>query len=171
MTDTLEYALRYASQGWAVFPVHGIVEGCCTCGQRDCTSPGKHPVLPGGFKIASKEPKKIRQWWSVEPRHNIAIATGTVSGLLVVDVDLGPKKEGEASLRGLEDEVGPLPRNVVVLTGGGGFHIYLQMPNQPIRSSAGKIGVNLDVRADGGYVVAPPSTHISGFNYEWSVSL
>ncbi|MFG6599097.1 MULTISPECIES: bifunctional DNA primase/polymerase [unclassified Sulfitobacter] len=171
MTTTLEYALRYASQGWAVFPVHGIVEGRCTCGKLDCTSPGKHPILPGGFKVASKDPETIQHWWSHDSLHNIAIATGTVSGLLVVDVDLGPEKEGEASLRALEDEVGPLPRTVVVLTGGGGFHIYLQMPDQPIRGSVGKIGTNLDVRADGGYVVAPPSSHISGFNYEWSVSL
>ncbi len=167
---TLEYALQYARQGWAVFPLHAVIEGRCTCGKLDCKSPGKHPITPKGFKDATKDPETIRYWWSHEPFHNIGIATGSVSGLIVVDVDLGPEKEGEASMQALEDEVGPLPRNVVVLTGGGGYHIYLRMPDQPVRNSAGTLGKNLDVRANGGYVVAPPSSHISGFNYEWSVS-
>ncbi len=167
---TLEYALQYARQGWAVFPLHAVIDERCTCGKEDCSSPGKHPLANGGFKNATKDLETIRRWWGQEPCPNIGIATGSISGLLIVDVDLGPEKEGEASLQSLEDEVGPLPQNMIVLTGGGGYHIYLRMPDQPIPSSAGKLGKNLDVRADGGYVVAPPSSHISGFNYEWSVS-
>ncbi|MAP15422.1 bifunctional DNA primase/polymerase [uncultured Sulfitobacter sp.] len=168
--NALDYALQYAKQGWAVFPLHSVIDGCCSCKKADCGSPGKHPRALGGSKNATKNLEKIRAWWSQEPLPNIGIATGSKSGLLVIDVDLGAEKEGEESIQSLEDEVGPLPRNIIVLTGGGGYHIYLRMPELPIPSSAGKLGKNLDVRAYGGYVVAPPSSHISGFNYEWSVT-
>ena len=163
----LDYALKYANQGLAVFPVHGIENGSCTCQNPQCSSPGKHPIATGGFKIASTDGVVIRDWWSLWPFANVAIATGSLSGVLVLDIDVGPQKEGEESLHALEGEVGPIPRDAVVRTGSGGTHIYMTMPDQPISGSTSKLGKNLDVRADGGYVVAPPSAHISGNNYEW----
>lgn len=165
--NCLEYALHYAEQGLSVFPTHWIEKGQCSCNNIDCSSPGKHPILNGGFKIASTEPECINSWWQHYPSANVGIATGEVSGILVIDVDVANGKSGEASLRSLESQIGSLPKHTVVKTGSGGLHIYLQMGNQKIKSSASKIAEHIDVRANGGYVIAPPSSHISGNNYEW----
>lgn len=166
----LDFALKYAEQSWAVFPAHSIEDDQCTCGTQNCSSAGKHPMIAGGFKNASTDPEEIQAWWGMWPFANVAIATGSTSNLLVLDVDIGENKQGETALETLEAEVGPIPRDSVVQTGSGGFHIYMQMPDQPISSSSGKLGQNLDVRADGGYVIAPPSIHKSGNPYTWSHS-
>jgi len=163
----LDFALKYASQGWAVFPAHSIQHGECTCGNPTCGPAGKHPMVAGGFKAASTDPDTVQQWWTNWPEANVAIATGSVSGLLILDVDVGADKQGEAALKRLEAETGPLPREAVVRTGSGGWHIYMQMPDQPVGGSASKLGPNLDVRANGGYVIAPPSIHKSGNHYTW----
>jgi putative DNA primase/helicase len=163
----LKQALEYASIGWAVFPVHGVVDGSCTCGKHECSSPGKHPIYAGGFKIATTDPEQIKAWWSTPPWANIGIATGRISNLLVIDIDTGEGKDGFASLQELEREYGPLPQSRRVCTGSGGRHIYFQMPDKPINGTVGALGHAIDIRAEGGYVVAPPSRHISGNNYEW----
>jgi len=163
----LEHAKKYASNGWAVFPVHGVIDGRCTCGNPGCTSQGKHPIHSGGFNIATTDIEQIESWWRATPHANIGIATGRCSGLLVVDIDVGDGKDGFASLNAIEAEFGKLPQSLRARTGSGGLHIYLQMPDQPLKCSAGKLAPAIDIRADGGYVVAPPSTHISGKTYEW----
>ncbi|GGD19447.1 bifunctional DNA primase/polymerase [Sinisalibacter lacisalsi] len=163
----LDHALEYAARGWAVFPVHGIVDGICTCGQADCSSAGKHPLGGRGLKDATTDLNAINEWWSNYPGANIGIATGPISGLFVVDVDDGPSKTGFVSLQTLEAEHGQLPRDVCVRTGSGGLHIYLMNPQINVRNSAGKLGENIDIRGDGGYVVAPPSHHVSGNLYAW----
>ncbi|MDR6266601.1 bifunctional DNA primase/polymerase [Roseobacter sp. N2S] len=165
--NTLEYALRYAEEGLAVFPTQWIEDGQCSCGNIACSSPGKHPILGGGFKIASMDAETIKAWWNDYPNANVAIATGEVSGVFVIDVDVANGKSGAASLKFLETEVGSLPKDALVKTGSGGLHIYLKMHNQEINNSASKIAEHIDVRANGGYVIAPPSTHKSGFQYEW----
>ena len=166
----LDYALAYAARDWAVFPLHTIDGGQCTCGKDNCNAKGKHPLHSGGFKIATTDTQTIRDWWELDEDANIGIATGRISGLLVVDIDIGSNKNGLDSLQKLEVDFGPLPRDLVVRTGGGGFHHYLQMPAQPVSGSVSKIGLHIDVRADGGYVVAPPSRHISGNLYTWENS-
>ena len=163
--NMISQALKYAQRGWVVFPVHGIVDGCCTCGAVDCNSPGKHPIFSGGVKNATTDTATIRDWWTSHPNANVAIATGDPSGLFVIDVDIGPGKHGEESLAALEKRIGRLPTDAVVRTGSGGLHYYFAMSNQPIRNSAGKLSPNIDVRGTGGYVVAPPSTHLSGHRY------
>ncbi len=165
--NTLEYALRYAEEGLAVFPTQWIEDGHCSCGNIACTSPGKHPIFGGGFNIASKDAETIKAWWNDYPSANVAIATGEVSGVLVIDVDVANGKSGEASLKSLETEVGSLPKDATVKTGSGGFHIYLKIHNQLIKSTVSRLAKNIDVRANGGYAIAPPSTHKSGFQYEW----
>lgn len=165
----LEHALQYADRGWSVFPVYGIENGQCTCGNSDCSSAGKHPMTSGGCKDASIDPAQVNEWWRCNPKANIGIATGQVSGLVVIDVDDGVSKQGFESLQNLETRNEPLPRDFVVRTGGGGLHIYLAAPENNIRNSAGKIAPNIDVRGDGGYVVAPPSLHISGKAYTWEM--
>ncbi len=163
----LTSALEYASRGWAVFPVHGVTGGRCDCGKAECSSAGKHPRVAGGFKVATTDTDIIKAWWLHNPNANIGIATGPVSGLLVVDVDMGDQKGGLASLHDLEANHGPIPKDMAVRTGGGGWHFYLEAPPISIKNSAGKLAKNIDVRGEGGYVVAPPSRHISGNQYLW----
>ncbi len=163
----LDHALEYAACGMAVFPVNGITDGFCDCGIPECNSPGKHPTFTGGFRSATTDTETITDWWTIKPNANIGIATGAVSGIVVIDVDIGPGKEGLASLAELECRFSPIPKTVTVRTGGGGWHFYLKAPLCDIKNSAGKLARNIDVRGDGGYVIAPPSMHISGNRYNW----
>jgi hypothetical protein len=98
----------------------------------------------------------------------VGLATGEVSGLVVLDID--PKHGGEDSLDNLLVKHGKLPETAEVLTGGDGRHIYFRHPGVELRNSAGVVGPGLDIRGDGGYVVAPGSTHISGKTYDWEAS-
>jgi hypothetical protein len=163
--DRLSAALGYASRGWHVFPLHSVrPDGSCTCDRADCGSPGKHPATASGFKDATVDASKIRAWWSRHPAANIGIATGA-SGLCVIDVD---GDDGALSLADLESQHGALPAAATVLTGGGGSHVYFRRPDaSDVPSSAGRVADNIDVRCDGGYVVAPPSVHASGRLYHW----
>lgn len=148
-----EAALGLVRRGLAVFP----------CRRRE-----KLPLTPHGCLDASREPPQISAWWSRWPDANVAVATGPLSGLFVVDVDVDGE-EGEASLRLLEAEHGALPATVEVITGRG-RHLWLRLPAAAdVRNSAGQLGGGLDVRGAGGYVLAPPSLHPSGRRYAWSV--
>ncbi len=151
----LAAALVYAERGYPVFPLHSVDEGGrCSCGGKPACKPGKHPRIPNGHVGATTDPGRIRRWWSRWPAANIGIPTGERSGLLVLDID----EHGFTSLDALEDEHGPLPETLTVRTGGGGMHVYFKYPpGSGIRNSAGKVGLGLDVRGEGGYVVAPPS--------------
>jgi hypothetical protein len=102
------------------------------------------------------------------PQANIAIATGARAGLVALDVD--PRHGGDRSLARLIDTHGSLPDTPCVWTGGGGLHYYFAHPGTKVSNSAGKVAVGIDVRGDGGYVVAPPSVHVSGGVYEWAVA-
>ena len=88
--------------------------------------------------------------------------------MVVLDID--PNSDGEESVDALIAEYGPLPDTPVVLTGGGGRHLYFRHPGGNLPNSAGHLGPGLDVRGDGGFVVAPPSRHVSGRRYEWEAS-
>jgi hypothetical protein len=126
---------------------------------------GKVPRNKGGLTQASIDPAVVAEWWRRWPDANVGIRTGAASGLLVLDVDT--PKGGAGSLAELERRHGALPKTARVLTGGGGQHVYFAHPGQTVRNSAGQLGDGLDVRADGGYVVAPPSVHASGRRYQW----
>src|SRR5262249_31309904 len=150
-------ALDYAERGWMVFPLHTVGGQACSCGSGDCSNPGKHPRTRYGVKDATTDPEQIRIWWSSWPDANVGIATGAGSGLVVLDLDA--KAEGEASLAALEAVHDLLPPTVTASTGGGGRHLLFAHPGVELRNSAGKLGAGLDVRGDGGYVVASPSRH------------
>jgi hypothetical protein len=106
----------------------------------------------------------IRAWWKRWPDANVGITTGPESGLLVLDVD---GAQGESSVAAFEKEHGPLPDTFTVRTGGGGQHLYFTWPKgTDVRNSASKLALGLDIRGQGGYVVAPPSRHTSGGRYE-----
>jgi hypothetical protein len=164
--STREAALDYARRGWAVFPLHSVKDGTCTCGNRACDSPGKHPRTERGFKDATTDEAVIRAWWGRWHSANVGIRTGTESGLVVVDVD--PRHGG--SIEAVEAAFGPLPTTPRALTGGGGTHLFFALPGFAVRNRVG-ILAGVDVRGDGGYIVAPPSRHASGGNYRWDEAL
>jgi hypothetical protein len=145
--DALSAALDYAAQGWAVFP---------------CQSQGKEPATKRGFKDATTNPATIRRWWLAQPDYNVGVATGAISGVLVLDVDGGI---GAAALQDLEDRYGVLPETACSVTGAG-CHLWFSI-NDAVPSTSGRLGHGLDIRADGGYVIAPPSIHPDGSAYRW----
>ena len=164
----LDAALSYAARGWPVLPLHGVREGACTCGRPDCSSPGKHPRSAHGVNDATADKQQIEAWWGDWPDANVGVATGAVSGLVVLDVD--PRNGGDDSLDARIAEHGPLPDTVESLTGGGGRHLLFKHPGGTIRTRPDALGRGLDLKADGGYIVAPPSLHASGKRYEWELS-
>lgn len=166
----LDAALAYARRSWPVFPLHTIQDGHCTCGKgKDCgKDSGKHPRTEHGLKDATTDEPTIRQWWARWPNANIGIATGKASGFFVIDVD--PRHGGDDTLAEHERKHGPLPNTVGSQTGGGGRHILLKYPGYFVKSGTALLGPGLDIRADGGYIVAPGSLHLSGRRYEWEVS-
>jgi hypothetical protein len=153
-------AVAYAARGWPILPLHWPVDGRCSCGKADCQSPGKHPLTAHGKDDATTDADTIRWWWKRWPRANVGIATG--NGLLVVDVD--PRNGGDESQR----DLGQLPPTVTGLTGGGGQHLLFAVSEDyPSRTTA--LGPGLDVKCGGGYIVAPPSKHVSGGVYTWEI--
>jgi hypothetical protein len=121
-----------------------------------------------GVSDASADIAIVTRWWQMWPSANIGIATGRGSGLVVLDVDF--RAGGDASLAALVDQHGPLPETACVHTGGGGLHYYFAHPGGTVRNSASMLGAGLDIRGDGGYVVAPPSVHVSGATYTWALA-
>lgn len=169
----LRAALGYAQRlNWKVFPLHHIENGRCSCEKTDCKNPGKHPrwkkgLIENGLKAATSEEKRIRLFWALWPNANIGIATGSASGFWVLDVDT--KDDGPASLEELTTAYGELPETVEAVTGSGGSH-YLFIHKAGIQNQASQIAKGLDIRGEGGYIVASPSIHVSGKTYEWEVS-
>jgi len=145
--ETLENALKYAGYGWSVFPV----------------DPGGKRPLVKWREESSCDPLAVRQMWSGTPNANVGIDCGK-SGLVVIDVD-DISAVGELSERfGFDPSADD---TAVVRTGRGGLHIYYRAGDEEVRNSASKIADHVDIRAAGGYVVAPPSLHESGNHYEW----
>ena len=141
-------ALDYAARRIAVFP---------------CLPRSKHPAFPGSFKNATTNPATIHRWWLARPDYNIGVATGIVSGLWVLDAD---GAIGTTALAELEAKYGPLPDTLISVTSEG-CHFWFRYTG-PIPCSVGRIGPGLDVRGDGGYVLAPPSVHPDGLRYRWT---
>jgi Bifunctional DNA primase/polymerase, N-terminal/AAA domain/Primase C terminal 1 (PriCT-1) len=165
----LEHALAYARRGCRVFPLHGIVDGGCTCrAGTGCPHAGKHPWGDGWQTHATTVPAQIRRWCRHHPDMNLGVVTGAPSNQFVLDVD--PAKGGDESLRDLERVHGALPETPIVLTGGGGRHLGFQHPGTPVPNSVGMLGPGLDVRGDGGFVVGVGSRHRSGRTYAWEVT-
>ncbi len=152
-----------------MLPLAGITdEGACGCIMGpDCPRPGKHPLIKGGLYRATQDEATISGWWAMWPQANIGIRTGLESGLLILDVD--PRNGGSESLEKLLSRYGGLPDTLVCSTGGGGWHYYFQYPGPRLVQLKGKVPdyPGLDIKLDGGYVVAPPSRHISGGTYRW----
>lgn len=157
MNDLLESALEYAKYGLAVFPII----------PRD-----KRPITQNGFKDATTDTNKIKEWWSIHPDANIGIATGDMSGGLVVidmDIDVETDKNGYHSFNDfIKEHYLIIPDSWQSITGRGGYHLFFKA-SFPVNSRIGWLD-GVDVRANGGYIVAPPSIHPNGNRYEWEQS-
>lgn len=169
--DLMQVALDYAARGWSVVPLHspsGIPALPCTCRKRHCDSPGKHPRTKNGLKDASRDPDQVRRWWTSYPQAGVAIVTGKASGGLCA-IDCDDNKSGIENFRDLASQNGDLPDTPISITGGGGQHV-LFISTRPVQNSVSKLAPGVDVRGEGGYIVAPPSLHISGRRYQWELS-
>ena len=160
----LPAARGYAARGWKVIPVHSVtLDGSCTCGATDCKSIGKHPTQKDWPKQATSDPASIEELWKRSTFANVGIATGATSGVFVVDLD---GTEGIAAFKALAEKYGGMPSTYTVITGSGGRHHYFRYPTDRIIRNRTKInGQPIDVRGDGGQVLAPPSLHWSGETY------
>lgn len=144
MSVNLQAALQYAKQGLAVFPCVGKMPAI--------------PVSEGGKGLydATTSAERITEWWTAHPEWNIGIPCGKASNLIVLDVD--PDKGGNESLEKMWMTLGPFqPVVPVVITGTGGRHYYF-LYEEGIRNKVGFLP-GLDIRSQGGYVIAPPSIH------------
>lgn len=152
-TVALEAALKYAAIGWKVFP---IVD--------------KKPLTEHAYLDATLDIEQLKNWWTHAPDARIGLALRP-SGLLCIDVDIGTSKVGDTTLAELEAKHGPLPRNNLQHSGGGGLHFVMKDPSpgddgwtRPQRlggSCRGSVGPNVDVKNSGYIVVEPSGT------YEW----
>ncbi len=113
--------------------------------------------------MRAARPTEIEAWWDQWPDTNVGVITGWVSAAVVVDID--PRHGGDANLAALEAKEQALPPTVTNVSGGGGLHFYFAHPVHlvPSRPLAGGI----DLKAEGGLVVSPPSRHASGGIYKW----
>lgn len=140
----LKVALAYLSYGWSIFPLR----------------PRSKVPAVSTWEIFQKEratEQLVRTWWKNNPNFNIAIVTGAISGLFVVDCD---SERLIAEHEGLPDYA-----NTLKSITANGKHYFYQLPGFRVGNRAGE-GV-LHIRGDGGYVTAPPSIHPSGVRYRW----
>jgi hypothetical protein len=167
-TDLFSAAKSYSSLGFFLFPCHSIeTNGNCTCGKADCDkNKGKHPLTAQGCKDATNDPAKLKEYFTGDYSvANIAVATGELSGVVVLDAD------NLHDLNSLESTHGKLPTTWTVKTGSGGRHFYFRFDKRCTRlKNAVKFAGALDVRTTGGYTLLPPSKHKSGNAYRWIVA-
>jgi putative DNA primase/helicase len=177
--NTFVAALEYAQAGLRVVQLHGLRTGKvatleCDCWlQRDkgvCNPKqwGKHPRGKAWQERATWDQDQLKAWWRKHPGSNVGLACGATAhdwALVVLDVDGEP---GERSLEQLLIEHGQeLPQTWEVRSGraDGGRHLYWRAPVEVGLRNRGKMRDGLDVRGQGGQVVAPPSLHHSGRRY------
>ena len=149
-------AVAYINMALAVFPLE---------------EHGKRPKTRNGCKDATTDAAQVKAWWQQWPEANIGIATGSRSGgIFVIDLDIDEDKgvDGYHTLEDWQRENGAFPETWMVITGRGGYHIYFKSDFE-VRNRAGIVD-GVDVRGEGGYVVAPPSIHNNGHRYEWEYS-
>lgn len=162
--ESQDAALIYAAKGWSVIPLFSVSEtGVCSCAKgRSCMSPGKHPRTLHGVRDATTDGVRINGYWNRFRSDGVGIATGAISGIDVLDVD--PRNGGDQTLRILIEQFNSLPETIAVATGGGGFHLYFRHAGIKLK---GSLGPGLDIKSTGGFVVAPPTLHVTGQRYKW----
>jgi len=164
MTDLMRNATFLARLGFAVFPL---------------IPNEKAPLTKHGCKDATRDLARIEEQWSRNPEANIGIGCGLPSNVLALDIDRKHGVDGFAALAELETEFGPLPRTVRSRTPSGGGHMLFAHPlgtrpqnrvgiKRYSASGARRVYAGLDVRANGAYIVAPPSRTAVG-EYVWEL--
>ncbi len=142
MSAKLNAAIDYAEMGFRVFP---------------CLPDSKEPATAHGCLDATSDVEQIERWWARNPDYNVAIAT---DGWLIVDVD----PDGKAWLPTVNTD--DLMRGSMASTPRGGSHYWFRQNGTQLHNTAGKLARGVDTRADGGYVLVPPST-VGGRAYVW----
>lgn len=148
-------ALAYAARGWPVFP---------------CNPLTKTPLTKHGFKDATTDTFQVRAWWGQHPNAMVGVPTGPTSGFWVLDIDEDKErgKSGVASLADMGHDLAELMDTVVAVTGSGGYHCLFRYDrSQPIGNARGSLKRFLDVRGDGGYIIAAGSVRADGRRYAW----
>lgn len=173
-------ALQFARRGWPVFPCRErdgepyFVKHPRTGEPVEKTPRAKQPYIATGLKAATTDETRIRAWWREHPDALIGLPTGA-NGCFVLDFDPRTDEESgevytlERLKADLEDMMGcPLPRSVTAVTQSDGVHVYFRQPDgEPIRNR-GNLPEHVDVRGQGGYVIAPPSVMVeTGARYRW----
>lgn len=161
----LTHALEYAASGLLIFPVHSIRDGKCTCGKA-CGRDGKHPIVAKGFLKATAAEAQIRAWWEAYPFANIGLPA-TMNNRLIVDLDVKGDKNGPEQWQMLLDSLGvETPHTLTARTGGGGWHYHFLKPEGVEIKNDSDWLPGVDTRTSG-YVLLPPSLHLSGCAYMW----
>lgn len=144
--EFVNFAIGYAELGWHVFPI---------------VPNTKKPLTKNGFKDATTNVEQIKQWWKKTPNANIGIATGSISGIVVIDIDVKNGTNGFETLESIKINTNTL----TAITPSGGRHLYYHLPEIPINSRTA-ILPGIDIKSDGGYILAPCSV-IDGKFYTW----
>lgn len=163
-----KHARAYIRRGWSIVQLWWPTSiGVCACpkGNR-CGNVGKHPMYDGWSKHPMKTGLEIDLYWSRYPNANIGIVTGAASGLIVLDID--PLHGGWSSLSDIVKAHGRIPDTIISVTGSLGRHILFKHPGRgdDIKNAEGFMQ-GVDIRGDGGQIVAPPSLHGNGRRYCW----
>lgn len=175
---TTFFANYYLKLGMKPIPVFGVTKNGCLCQDASCKSPGKHPMISDWQDYAiALNAENFKDLWRQFDEYpcNIGIVTGRISNVFVIDIDT--KDDGMEHFRKWEKENETIETTWRVITGSGGYHLYLRYPRKDIMGQhkietiTNKVRAlpGVDFRGDGGFVVAPPSIHISGKNYEWEI--
>ena len=152
-----EWASYYVGQGLPLFPIWPRK---------------KNPVPDHGYKEWTRDAESVKEYWDKNPTCNIGMPTGSVSGIVVIDIDVDEERDedGQRTLYAWEKEHGELAETLTAITGRGGMHMFYHVSMESIDSTADNTEdkrVGIDIRGDGGYVVLPPSIHPNGNGYEW----
>lgn len=171
-------AQSYLAQGWPVFPCRAKPEPAIDHATGQPVSDPetgelemlkeKTPYTWNGFRSATIYPHIIDRWWRDHPDAMPGLPTGERIGAWVLDIDIKEGVDGYATLAALEQEHGALPDTARAKTASGGTHYYFRHVDG-VRNR-GRLGVGIDVRGDGGYVIAPGSVRADGGAYTWVVS-
>jgi hypothetical protein len=166
-SEVIDHMKFYSNLNWKVFPVYGVNEnGTCQCGNPKCDAVGKHPRIKNWQDEATSDFHKMSKWFVEWPDSNLGLVTGHKS---FVALDVDTRHGGFENFDELKEEYGLLPDTAISHTGSGGLHYVFKSTN-PIRNKQ-NVRSGIDFRGDGGYIVAPPSRHISGCQYCWDSDL
>ena len=159
--SNLEWALQYYRAGWVIFP--------CVDKRPHFAALAEHGGSWKWINRATLTEGRVAKWWTDFPEAQIGLVCGQVSNVVVLDMDwLKVSGGGEVDLiRGKEPMLlaERFPKTVMSITGGKGRHLFYRY--QPLKNSVKTVHPQIDIRADGGYVILPPSTHQSGNSYAW----